>query len=469
MERSMMMPPGKRADGLPEIERSNHGENQRTNNKNHHVNIFTTKKTTPDKCNFLWLIWICVVFFMIHQIMFQGPLINISSSSSLDIHSSYLYWQPTTATNVTSTTTRTTSAGVQSTSRSDNLLTNSNSEDAGNNKHNVQFDSIPLESFGYPKSRIPLEDLNFCDIGYGGMQRAESAHFYGPVLCKTLTSLDNENDPTCRSCLTSDSIEQGDAVWDVYSDDNNARKRRSEMDDALQPDLVVVIMSNELYLHMAKNWFCQAYKHGLKPRSVLMYAMDDPTANWAKSEGIYVVHPSSYNIQKTRSESAFKWSLFPLLADLMHINRHVLFNDVDMLWTSNLSQNIHQLWPDIHLVSQHAPRDDALGPLNSGLLSLRPTRQMIVFVETMMSTIPIFVSKLQGRHGDTDQIMWNHLLRHYKFMTLPFRTLPGELVVNAGWDKELKSLTNQTWCIHWVGKKASGKSEYYSALTQRCN
>lgn len=286
---------------------------------------------------------------------------------------------------------------------------------------------LSLSQLGFPPHRIPLQELNFCDIGWNGMQRGRGG--WRPVECPKRRGRGNslrvgKLGPSCMSCLRKPSLVEGERLWQVYSDPRGSAKRRAVYTEWFgHTPRVLIIMSNQKYLQFTKMWWCYAEASGLSKSDLLVYALDSATRDWAHASGLRAVEPTAnYTIAIPEGlNSAFKWSLFPVLGDLLRLGKHVFFSDIDMIWIRDLTKLLPRIWPSLDIITQLSPRWDAQGTLNSGVLALRPHNQTIVYVETLMSTTPIFMDAFRG---PSDQLMWNILLRHHKFRSLTWRTLP---------------------------------------------
>jgi len=375
---------------------------------------------------------------------------------------------------------------------------------------------------GFPPERISLKSLNFCDIGWGGIERNA---MWTPVECPKgrgatrgtgPRAVAGPMDKTCMSCLKAASLAEGERLWQFYAEPRAAAVRQARLQQWFNASkTIIVVAANEGYLKLLKAWLCHAIgqKLGVTPRNLLVFAFDDAVYQWAQKKGLRAMRPEDYSIKVPETiASEFKYSLLPLFGDILRAGHTVLFNDVDMIWKGDLGAVLDKAWPGTDIVSQLAARWDAQGPLNSGILYIRsvpqssvaqsrglflpfcasvaapegrgmggggsplfhrhstaaavlapaplrpafpscfpfpfsvsnrgvglemtcspgayhrPKHQTITFVETLMSTIPIFLDAFQG---PSDQLMWNILLRHHKFRSLTWRPLPQGIAVNA--------------------------------------
>jgi hypothetical protein len=238
--------------------------------------------------------------------------------------------------------------------------------------------------------------------------------------------------------MKEESLKRSEEINTMYG--HEAARRRRWLHALFPGEHVIVVLANQKYLPYLRGWELSSREHREDP--VLIFALDEPVQTWATQMNLTFITKETYGIGDVRACSCSKWVLFPLFADLLHCGKTVLFNDVDIVWVTNLFAQIRNMWKETSLISQLAPRWDAQGTMNSGIILLRPTGHLIVFVETLMSVIPLMMD------GTDDQLVWNHMLRHHMFRTLTWQTIPRRHIIYGQ-----ESVTNETYARHFVGDK----------------
>ena len=109
--------------------------------------------------------------------------------------------------------------------------------------------------------------------------------------------------------------------------------------------------------------------------------------------------------------------------DLVHLNRTVLLQDVDVVWNRDpVDYLLREINAD--LAMSYDGRDDEMGPGNSGFLFMRSNCVTKLFAATLWkarSHIP----------GTQDQIFWNALAKEELFQPMQFEILDERLFVNG--------------------------------------
>jgi hypothetical protein len=160
---------------------------------------------------------------------------------------------------------------------------------------------VDPENAGFPAKRVPLKELNFCDIGQAGIPRKGSG-WDRRVECPQPGNANHKFiarpfDPSCISCLTNRSLKEADRLWQLYSSAPAARKRREKLNEWYgdQP-FVIVVASDGNYLKMLRTWYCNAGQHGASAANVLVYAFDAKVTAWAAKQGLRSLRPEDFGI-----------------------------------------------------------------------------------------------------------------------------------------------------------------------------
>mmetsp|Transcript_8175 Transcript_8175/g.13201 ORF Transcript_8175/g.13201 Transcript_8175/m.13201 type:complete len:424 (-) Transcript_8175:164-1435(-) len=336
---------------------------------------------------------------------------------------------------------------------------------------NVSFGNDPFDSFkivGYPDHPLSLGELKMCDN-------------------KTQARLPRGNeyicpeDPTCKKCINSGRRKKMTKVKkklvSVFRSKRGQAKRAARFQEKFsfldengvrQKRQVVVVGINYGQIHFFLNWACSARKVGLEPTDfVYVLPTDTKTTKilakhgfateplgWMKEAGVSIGEKFEGNNIGPHAIINFVISLG---AEALVLEDYpTILMDVDMVWLKNPFEMLRSASARRDVIASHAPRNDAFGFVNTGLVYFIPTNKTKILVST-------FVNLSVAKQG-SDQITMNMLLRHYMFRHLALSIVPIN-VFHTNWNlKQLKKTLKREdpYTVHMV---SSSKSERY----QSCN
>jgi len=98
------------------------------------------------------------------------------------------------------------------------------------------------------------------------------------------------------------------------------------------------------------------------------------------------------------------------------------------------------------MLVMYSPRQDQLGPINSGFIYFSPTKKSKILLRSYENVCLI--------KRQSDQQLWNHLLRHYMFQQIEYRILPRNMFFIL-WESATKYgySTNVTLVLHSASDK----------------
>ena len=96
------------------------------------------------------------------------------------------------------------------------------------------------------------------------------------------------------------------------------------------------------------------------------------------------------------------------------------------------------------LLGMYSPRHDSYGYMNSGFLYINPTMKSKILMKTLENLT--FLKK------GSDQVLWNSVLRHYRFQQVQQRVLPREYFFTMWGHATAKQSFDpvRVKCIHFV-------------------
>lgn len=267
---------------------------------------------------------------------------------------------------------------------------------------------------------MKMDYFQGCNIGDGGMSRRRMN--YKTFTCAT--------DPTCLACLAPTNVPTADRINKAWADKEKQKTRRAYYTEKFgspeDPSPIVLLLSNEGFIPMVGNFACVGRKFKGMTNRILIIGTDDGTLNWAKKSGLASVDVTTYDVDRPKVvTSKFKWILWPVVADLLEMNYHVLFTDADAVWVKDprpVVMNDPALC-NFDVLTQFAPRWDAQGQANTGFVFIRPTWKGKTLARTLLNTVAIAMQV-------EDQAWFNQVLRHHKFRAIPWRPMPRSLVVD---------------------------------------
>jgi len=278
--------------------------------------------------------------------------------------------------------------------------------------------------------------------------------------------LNCQKDPTCVQCIGTNFMQSAKLMQDACFNDATRKSRESVILDAFGPPddfdgPLIVAAVNSDYLSLMVNWACARLAFGLgnATQDTVLLTADMESYNLAVSLGFRAVmdpsvhfenHPVTYNDKHVVSQSM----LFCMLHQLSEMGYDVILHDVDLVWKRDPRDGMlfNPQWNKVDIMGALAPRYDSHGPLNSGFVFMRSNRKVRAYLRTMVALTPVMYWLR------SDQVIYNSLLRHWRFRQLHFHVLPRAAFVDmhttTGKDGNVKLVNNETYVYHVVSHDA---------------
>ncbi len=145
------------------------------------------------------------------------------------------------------------------------------------------------------------------------------------------------------------------------------------------------------------------------------------------------------------------------LRDLIHLGYNVIMQDVDIVWLKDVRQYFLDTFYDIEMANDG--RFDSKGPGNSGFIHIRSNCKTKVFVDTLLEYIILLLRK------NSDQRLWNAMIREYDFRQLIFGLLPPHKFIGGyQWGNGRKRgdrISKDIWMLH-----ASWTTTHFDKITK---
>mmetsp|Transcript_5050 Transcript_5050/g.6855 ORF Transcript_5050/g.6855 Transcript_5050/m.6855 type:complete len:442 (-) Transcript_5050:165-1490(-) len=303
---------------------------------------------------------------------------------------------------------------------------------------------------GPPKKYHEMDDMALCGTERWGPRGGKAAKISCP------------QDPTCKACVPGTMHKKAlDMI--IACLDPEPRLLRHQLFQSVLPapseidrPLVVLAVTWD-FMGMLLNWVCGRLEtaHGnpffdtvLLPRDLKSFAL------LAQLGFPVVLHPEKHfggQPLLADAHKACQSMLFCTLHQLTEMGYDVMLHDVDLIWLRDPRDLIllNPQWNMADVIGASAPRMDSHGPLNSGLVFFRGNQKNVIFLRTMVMMTPILYWL------NTDQVIYNALLRHWKFRQLLYNVLPRETILdthvgNVKGKGTSHLVTSETYALHVV-------------------
>jgi len=307
----------------------------------------------------------------------------------------------------------------------------------------------------------PFEDGKYLE----GLRMCESAL----ALPKGHTWLNCRQDSTCKECIPARQLELGMEMRDVCLGKGDLFRRRREQlfKNTLAPPaeqhaplIVIAVTSN--FLSLIVNWACGRLFLGLGDPfldTVLLTTQAETHLALTSAGFRTVLHPEEhFDNAPTKADiphKACQSMLFCVLHQLSDMGYDVILHDVDLVWLRDPRDGLlfNPQWNKVDVIGANAPRWDSHGPMNSGFIFFRSNRKTRAYLRAMVELTPIMYWL------GTDQVMYNSLLRHWRFGQLHYHILPRSSFVDLhtfdGKSGTVKMISNETYVLHAVSSDGS--------------
>lgn len=307
-------------------------------------------------------------------------------------------------------------------------------------------DDDPMSKFiiGYPMQPLTLNNLRLCD-------EQQTIILHGSYKCP--------QDYSCLACVKPSEANRFRELHGAFRDPQLELQRNNKLlEDFAGQDTIVMFTFNYAHSDLFLNWACSAAKLGLDVKAfTLVIPCDDRTTKLAQDLGFKTLDSAwQTKLSKPIKQKESFWgqdhadinniALFAM-SDLTSLGFNVFVHDADIAWLRDPFPFFRQAGKRRDFIGMLAPFWTSMGPVNTGLLYLRPTTQTKVFLKSMENAAIV--------KGTSDQRLWNAILRHFSFQQLEWRLLPQNIVYKYSGSKAVPP-GEDTLLLHAVG---SGKRE----------
>jgi hypothetical protein len=231
---------------------------------------------------------------------------------------------------------------------------------------------------------------------------------------------------------------------------------------------VFVIAVDSKYLPLFLNWACSRWsqRYGEPLEDTVVIANDPETYELVIELGFKAVidpveHFGQFQVNLVMKHVSVQTMIFCLLHQISEMGHDVVIHDVDLVWRRNPIETLfnNPSWRKADVLGANAPRSDAHGPMNSGFALFRNSKKTTVYLRAMVELTPMMFWLR------SDQVIYNSLLRHWKFRQLHLHVMPrtavADLHTNNGIDGTLILMNNDTSVLHAVSWSDGGNKAWH--------
>jgi len=274
---------------------------------------------------------------------------------------------------------------------------------------------------GFPSKPLSLEDAQVCNPT---INIVLDGHWKCP------------EDPTCKACKPKQMERYYELVGILdspeYKESRMAMLRQKFGDGGNPAERKVIVVSavnmGQLYLFL--NWACSCELIGLDPRSfTIVVPTDDEAAAALEKAGFTIIPPdwtrklsrgitSSYRGAANVGGHADINNVLLIVANdvLSGLRHNIILHDVDIAWITDIREYLVNAGKRRDILGMSAPFWKAKGGVNTGFVYLRYNERTTIFMETLKNIAAV--------KKDSDQELFNIMLRHREFTQLAYRILP---------------------------------------------
>lgn len=268
------------------------------------------------------------------------------------------------------------------------------------------------------------------------------------------------SDSSCMACR-GDSMSKFDKLLSAFRGDSGRENRFLSSVEHFgvagqrNSSMIVLMAVNYGQLYLFLNWACSCYRLGIDPKRIAMVVpTDTKAAKVLQSQGFYTV--STDWIKKLDRPISTKYSgaantgghsdinNIVLLAanELVQGGYQVIIHDVDIVWKKDVRSWLKRAGKRRDLLGMIAPYWDVKGVVNSGFVYIRPTTKGKILMQSLENLAPL--------KQNSDQELWNTVLRHLYLRQVAFRILPQALFYKYSGHRAHKP-TESVLVYHAVG------------------
>lgn len=320
--------------------------------------------------------------------------------------------------------------------------------DVAQQEYQTISDPLITSSTGFPPHPLTIDSAHLCD---------ERKNI---ILSRSWTC---PNDTTCRKCRVRE-IKRFETLQKALT------VSLSKSTIPMASDVVVVMAVNKGQVDFLLNWACSLEVHGIGTHKDFAFVVPTDMASYTrlKEFDFNMVEPSWIN----RLDRSIGTSYHPLKAnvgghsDINNVlflatnyvlqnskNQDVLLHDVDQVWLNDGPiKYLKQAANRRDILGMESPYDAAQGGINTGFVYFSNTKKSRVFLQSVIN--------VAGLKAQSDQVLFNTMLRHRRFLTLQVQHLPPDVISKYSGSRHTK-VTDKALVFHAVSIKKREHFEKY--------
>ena len=284
------------------------------------------------------------------------------------------------------------------------------------------------ELTGFPTKALTVDTAQLCDT-------TRQIHLHRGFRC--------DGDGSCRNC-TVRSRRRYSELRKAFREEAYERARLEQIRRHFaKGSFVVVSAVNSGMLYLFFNWACSCESLGIDPRKLVYLIPSDKNAHTVLKEKGFLVPEQYLDVDIGKSyvgkanyggHSDINTLLMLATIDFVRMGYFTLLQDVDMSWAADPREYLMSAVKSRDLVAMIAPRGDAHGPINSGFIFIAPSQKSRILMDTL--------ENLGALKGNSDQVLWNSVMRLPEFLQIEWRLLPHHLFRKTGMSSSWRAKGN---------------------------
>lgn len=305
---------------------------------------------------------------------------------------------------------------------------------------------------GFPDKPLTIESAELCD-------EKKNVIYKDSWTCK--------EDTTCKQCKQQYITEFKD-LNSAFNDIESKAKREVEFLEKFKDvpyDMISVLGVNYGQLYLLLNWACALQSMGIDPTSFSVIVPTDKESYAVVSEmGFHTIDVSWVDRLSNKISSTYRGSamsgghakinnvILMVANELVQLNFRVILHDVDIAWTTDIRSYLVDAGARRDILGMIAPYWVAKGTINTGFVVVMPTVKSKILMQSLVNIAPL--KKV------SDQVLWNTVLRHHKFMQLGIRILPQKVFYKYS-GHSAQPPNNDMILFHSVGNDKQTHLDYF--------
>lgn len=308
-------------------------------------------------------------------------------------------------------------------------------------------DPLIVSGTGFPPKPLTIDSAHLCDEKKNIML---SRSWKCP------------NDSTCRKCRARQ-IKRFETLKKAL--DESLRKSTIPTTS----DVVVVMAVNKGQVDFLLNWACSLEVNGIGSHKEFAFVVPTDMASYERLKGLdfNLVDPTwikrldrrigtSYHPLKANvgGHSDINNVLFLATNYVLHnSNQDVLLHDVDQVWLNGGPiEYLKRASNRRDILGMESPYDAAQGGINTGFVYFSNSAKSRLFLQSVVN--------VAGLKDHSDQVLFNTMLRHRRFLTLQVQHLPPDVISKYSGSRHTK-VTDKSLVFHAVSIKKREHFEKY--------